>query len=67
MLTTEVSQVPLSGVLAILRAAKYVSLTFYLADLTVSKRPGSGYQIEIHFDVVNHFYLLFSFLKLVET
>ena len=24
------------------------------ADLTVIKRPGSSYQIEIHFAVVNH-------------
>ena len=38
-----------------------------LADLTVSKRPGTGHQIEIHFSVVNHLYLLFSFVKLVET
>ena len=38
-----------------------------LADLTVSKRPGTGNQIEIHFAVVNHLYLLFSFVKLVET
>ena len=36
-----------------------------LADLTVSKRPGTSYQIEMH--VVNHLYLLFSFVKLVET
>ena len=39
----------------------------YLADQTVSKRPGTSYQIEIHFAVVNHLYLLFSFVKLVET
>ena len=38
-----------------------------LADLTVSKRPGTSYQIEIDFAVVNHLYLLFSFVKLVET
>ena len=38
-----------------------------LADLTVSKRPGTSYQIEIHFAVVNHLYLLFSFVKLAET
>ena len=37
------------------------------ADLTASKRPGSSYQIEIHFAVFNHLYLLFSFRKLVET
>ena len=35
--------------------------------LTVSKRPGTSYQIEIHFAVVNRLYLLFSFVKLVET
>ena len=39
----------------------------YLAGLTVSKKPGTGYQIEIHFAVVNHLYLLFSLVKLVET
>ena len=38
-----------------------------LADLTVSKRPGTSNQIEIHFAVVNHLYLLFFFVKLVET
>ena len=38
-----------------------------LADLTVSIRPGTNYQIEIHFAVVNHLYLLFSFVNLVET
>ena len=37
------------------------------ADLTISKRPGTSYQIEIHFAVVNHLYLLFSFVNLVET
>ena len=36
-------------------------------DLIVSKRPGTSYQIEINFAVVNHLYLLFSFLKVVET
>ena len=36
------------------------------ADLTVSKRSGTSYQIEIHFAVF-HLYLLFSFMKLVET
>ena len=45
---------------------KHVHL-FSLAVLTVSKRPGTSYQIEIHFAVVNHFRLLFSFVKLVET
>ena len=39
----------------------------HLADLTASKRPGTSYQIEIYFAVVNHLYLLFSFVKLVET
>ena len=37
-----------------------------LADLTVSERPGTSYQIEIHFAVVNYLYILFSFVKLVE-
>ena len=43
------------------------SNVYTLADLTLSKRPGTSYQIEIHFAVVNHSYLLFSFVKLVET
>ena len=38
-----------------------------LAVLTVSKRLGTSYQIETWFAVVNHLYLLFSFVKLVET
>ena len=38
-----------------------------LADVTVSKRFGTSYQIEIHFTVVNHLYLLFSFVKLAGT
>ena len=38
-----------------------------LAGLTTSKRPGTSCQIEMHFAVVNHLYLLFSFVKLVET
>ena len=38
-----------------------------LANLTVSKRPETSYQIEIHFAVVNHLYLLFSFVILAET
>ena len=37
----------------------------HLADLTVSKRPGTSCQIEIHFAVSNYVYLLFPFLKLV--
>ena len=43
------------------------TISMILADLTVSKRPGTSYQIEIHFAVVNHLYRLFSFVKLVET
>ena len=39
----------------------------FLADLTVSKRPGTSFRIEIHFLVFNRFYFLFSFMKLVET
>ena len=39
----------------------------FLDDLTVNKRPGTSYQIEIDFAVVNHLYLLFSFAKLVKT
>ena len=38
-----------------------------LADLTVSKKSGTSYQIGIHLDVVHHLYLSFSFVKLVET
>ena len=45
----------------------YLIFSSILADLTVSKRPGNSYQIEIHFAVLNHLYLLFSSLKLVET
>ena len=37
------------------------------ADLTVRKRHGTSYRIEIHFAVFNLLYLLFSFAKLVET
>ena len=40
---------------------------YKLADLTVSKRPGTSFRIEIHFTVFNRFNLLFSFMKLVET
>ena len=50
-----------------LQSKEGILLTSNLADLTVSKRPGTCYQIEIHFAVVNHLYLLFSFVKLVET
>ena len=42
-------------------------IIFPPADLTVSKRPGTSYRIEIHFAVFNHLYLLFSVVKLVET
>ena len=35
--------------------------------MIVSKRSGTSYQIEIHFAVVNHLYLLFSLVNLVET
>ena len=35
-----------------------------LADLTVSKRPGTSYGIETHFPVFKHLYHLFSFIKL---
>ena len=38
-----------------------------LADLTVSKRPGTSDRIEIHFAIFIRLYLLFSFMKLVET
>ena len=38
------------------------SVTNYPADLT-----WTSYRIEIHFAVFNHLYLVFSFMKLVET
>ena len=47
----------------LMSAKKLLSTT----NLTVSKRPGTRYQIEIHFDVFNRSYILFSFMKLVET
>ena len=34
-----------------------------LADPTVSKRPGTSYQIEIYFAVVSHLYLLVFFCE----
>ena len=37
------------------------------AALTVSKRPGTSFRIDIHFTVFNRFYLLFPFMKLAET
>ena len=43
-----------------------VSISQFPADLTVSKRPGTSYQIDIHFAVVNHLYLLFSFVSLIK-
>ena len=43
------------------------NIQYNLPELSVSKRPGNSYQLEIHFAVVNHLYLLFSFVKLVET
>ena len=45
----------------------YFLLIYLLADLTVSKRPGSSDRIEIHFPVFKSLYLLFSYMKLVET
>ena len=44
-----------------------LACAYNLADLSVRKRPGTSYQIEIHFAVVSHLYRLFSFVKLVET
>ena len=41
-------------------------LSVYPGDLTVSKRPGTSFRIEIHFTVFNRVYLLFSFIKLVK-
>ena len=38
-------------------------LVYYPADLTVSKRPGNSYGIEIHFAVFNRLYLLLFFIK----
>ena len=38
-----------------------------LADLTVSKKAGTSFRTEIHFTIFNRLYLLFSFIKLVET
>ena len=40
--------------------------TCKLVDLTVSMGPGTGFRMEIHFTVFGRFYLLFSFVKLVE-
>ena len=39
----------------------------HLADVTVSKMPGTSIRIEIHFAVFNHLYLCVSFMKLAET
>ena len=48
---------------------QYVTIirAYNLADLTVSQKLGTSYQIEIHFAFVDHLYLSFSFVKLVET
>ena len=55
------------GVVKTIQSKEGILLTSNLADLTMRKRPGTSYPIEIHFAVVNHLYLLFSFVKLVET
>ena len=44
-----------------------IPLSRHPADLTLTKRPRTSYRIKIHFAVFNHVYLLFSFMKLVET
>ena len=44
-----------------------VQLTQYLADLTVSKRPGTSNRIEIRIAVFNCLFLWFSFTELTET
>ena len=49
-----------------LQRARFFCTLKLLADPTVSTRPGTSYQIEIHFAFVIHLYLLFSFVKLVE-
>ena len=36
-------------------------------DLTVSETPGTSYQIQSYFAVFNLLFLLFFFIKLVET
>ena len=36
-----------------------------LADLTVSKRPGTGHKIEIHFSVVSHYIFCFPLSNLL--
>ena len=41
-------------------------LHYIPADLTVSKRPGTSYRVEIRFAVSNRLYFLFSFIKLEE-
>ena len=58
----------LQGELILLRMfVVFIYISSLPADLTVSKRPGTSYRIKIHFAVFNHLYLLFSFMKLVET
>ena len=49
------------------KADEYLRTSYCInnpADLTVSKRPGTSFRIEIHFAVFNRLYLLFSFIKL---
>ncbi len=56
-----------SGMVYSRNATPCILFAFILADLTVSKRPGTSNRIEIHFAVFNHLYLCFSFMKLAET
>ena len=42
-------------------------LSLHPADQTVSKRPGTSYQILIHFPVFDHSNVLFFLMQLVET
>ena len=43
------------------------TILLQLADLTVSKRRGTGFRIEIQFAAFHRFLLLFFFMELVET
>ena len=36
---------------------RFMDFLHVLVDLTMSKRPGTAYQIEIRFAVVNHLYI----------
>ena len=45
-------------------ACTVLSNSIYLADMTVSKRPGTSDRIPIHFPVFNHLYPLFSVMML---